>query len=130
MSDAGLRTDAARKAVLAGISVGLTLRFCAAKGGMLEDELQAWIDEDREFQIAVLAAQANYVEKNMADLNPKNVRWVAAAWRIERVIPGYAQPKQQSIKVDDVNQEIIITTRTPRPAVIVDKKKANEEERE
>jgi len=123
---ADLRTPAAQRKIVKGITGGLTLQFAAAKAGMLEEEAQQWMDEDREFRIAVLAAQAAWVEGNMKELVHTNVRWMAAAWRIERVIPGYAPPKQQSIKVQEGDHEIIIRTQVPRPKPITDAKDEKE----
>ena len=117
-----LRTPAKRKIVSGIAKHGLTLIYAAAKAGMLLEEVQEWMADDRDFRIAVLAAQAEWVEMNMKDLTPSNARWIAAAWRIERTVPGYAPPKQKATVVDAGDHEILIRTSVPRPKPIIDEK--------
>jgi hypothetical protein len=85
------------KAICELVRNGLSLRHAGEKLHVHRTAISRWRNELPDFDAAILAAEADFIEAQLANIRTAATKsWQASAWLLERKFPEfYSQPQVQ-----------------------------------
>jgi hypothetical protein len=85
------------KAICEHVRNGLSVRHAAERLHVHHSTVGRWRNELPEFDVAILAAEAEFIEAQVANIRTAaKTSWQASAWLLERKFPEfYSQPQVQ-----------------------------------